>query len=406
MDLIRTKPKYDYRQVFLDFNRSLYTIQDKTALMSSILTRIYELIPAEPVHLLWENSDTSRYQLVNSDLTPVGRLYLLPGDGLVQWLLTNGQPLILSAAPEYANILSERDARTVQELGCVTACPLKANNRLKGVIFLGNRKDDRPYRQRDTEMLSVLLDNAALAIENITYHDERVNHMKRIMRTDRLAVVGQLAAGAAHEIRNPLTGIRSSIQYIQKDIREPEKQKLMKSALQEVDRINGILTGLLSFSRSADPVKQTFDLVNMLEQTLGLIKNTRIKKQIRFVTEYSAPAINIIADSDQLKQGLMNIILNAIDAIEEEGVVKIEVGRSVMENAEYHAITVSDNGKGIAPEDIEKVFDPFYTTKEDGTGLGMSISYGIIHRHGGNIDIANLPEGGVRVIVRLPVENS
>ncbi len=391
--------KYDYRQVFLDFNRSLQTIKDRTSLVSSILTRIYELIPAKEIHLFWENSDTTRYNQINN---PESGLYLHAGDGLVKWLEINEKPLIVSHAPEYANIFSVHDMTVVEQLDSQLICPLKTGNQFKGIVFMGNKENNRAYQSHDLEMLSILLDNAALALENIFYHEERITHLKHIMQTDRLAVVGQLAAGAAHEIRNPLTSIKSAIQYVQADIQDVKKRAIINSVLSEVDRINDILVGLLSFSRQNNPVKRSFDLVATINQTLLLIRNTRLKKQVTFELAFFADSATIMADSDQLKQVFMNILLNAIDAVNDEGVIRIDVQPLQIEKERFYAIAITDNGRGIASESMEKIFDPFYTTKENGTGLGLSISYGIIHRHGGKIDIYSRPGEGTRVVVQLP----
>lgn len=397
----RQQSQYDYRQVFLDFNQSLHTIKDKTLLVSSIITRIYELIQVKTIYLFWQNNDTTRYVLMNSEEINQ-ELYLLTDEGLVNWLQLNERPLVVSFAPEYINIFSENDLKTIKHIGCKLVCPLKANNQLRGIIFLGEREDKKAYQTKDIEILSVLLNNAALAIENITYNEERVAHLKHIIQTDRLAVIGQLAAGAAHEIRNPLTSIKSAIQHVQDDITDPKKQKIIKSTLSEVNRINDILTGLLSFSRQNKPVKQKFDLISMIDQTLLFIQNTHINKQINIITRHDVLPLPVFADQDQLKQVIINIILNAIDAVPEKGFIWIEVQSSLTEGMVYYHIIVTDNGTGINEEHLEKIFDPFYTTKEEGTGLGLSISYGIIRRHGGNIEICNHPDGGTRVEVRLP----
>jgi len=400
----RKKP-YDYLQVFLDFNSTLHTIKDKTLLISSIVTRIYELIPAKAIYAFWENSETNRLQLMNSEPGMPPDLYLLPDDGLIQWLKLNEMPLTVSFAPEFAGIFSPNDEKVIKTLETVLIYSLKTTHRFRGAILMQKREDNKSYSRRDLEMLSVLLDNAALAVENVSYNEERVAHLKHIYQTDRLAVIGQLAAGAAHEIRNPLTSIKSAIQYIKNDIQDPKKQKMVKSVLSEVDRINEILTGLLSFSRQNNPVKREFDLVVLIDQTLDLIRNTRMKKQIKLTAACFAPSVPIVADSDQLKQVLVNVILNAVDAIDNEGEIEVTVRTEKIEGEMFYAITVSDNGKGINEESLEKLFDPFFTTKEDGTGLGLSISYGIIHRHRGSIDVGNRPEGGAKVVIRLPKEN-
>jgi len=398
----RKKP-YDYRQVFLDFNRTLHTIKDKSLLVSSIATRIYELIPAKAIYIFWENSETKRFDLMNTERGAASDVYLLPDDGLIHWLKLNETPLTVSFAPEFANIFSPNDEKIIKSLETVLVYSLKTANRFIGAILITKRTDNKPYTGYDLEMLSIMLDNVALAIENVMYHEERVAHLKHIYQTDRLAIIGQLAAGAAHEIRNPLTSIKSAIQYVKNDLQEPRKQKMIESVLSEVDRINDILTGLLSFSRQNNPVKREFDLAALIDQILDLIRNTRIKKQIKFTVVCFASSIPIIADCDQIKQVLVNIILNAIDAIDAEGEIDVSVQPARIEGEEFYSITVTDNGKGISEESLEKLFDPFYTTKIEGTGLGLSISYGIIHRHRGSIEIGNRTDGsGAQVVIRLP----
>jgi signal transduction histidine kinase len=377
-------------------------MKDKTSLISSIVTRIYELVPAKTIDVFWQNYDTTRYVLVNSKEEIYQELYILSDEGLIKWLQLNEKPLVVSFVPECINIFSENDLKIINHLNCKLICPLKANNQLRGVIFMGERGDKKAYYTKDMEILSVLLDNAALAIENITYNEERVANLKHIMQTDRLAVIGQLAAGAAHEIRNPLTSIKSAIQYIQGDINDTQKQKIIHSTLSEVNRINEILSGLLSFSKQNNPNKREFDLISILEQTLQFIQNTQIKKQIKFIIQFEVSSLPIVADQDQLRQVFINIFLNAIDAIAEEGFIWIEIQPVLIEKVIYYRIMVTDNGIGINEEQLEKIFDPFYTTKEEGTGLGLSISYGIIHRHGGSIEIRNHPDGGTQVEIQLP----
>ena len=399
------KNQYNYRQVFLDFNRTLHTIKDMTLLISSIVTRIYELIPAEAIYVFWENSETGNFQLINSDPDMPTDLCLLPDDGLISWLKLNEKPLTVSLAPEFANIFSPNDEKIIKYLEPALVYSLKTTNHFRGAILMKKRNDNKDYSGHDLEMVSILLDNATLAIENVAYNEERVAHLKHIFRSDRLAVIGQLAAGAAHEIRNPLTSIKSTIQYVKGDIQDPKKQKMIDSVLQEVDRINNILAGLLSFSRQSDPVKRKFDLAVLIDQTLELIRNTRMNKQIKMSAVYFASSIPIVADNDQIKQALLNIILNAVDAIDDKGKIDVNVQPIKIEGEMFYSIAINDTGKGIQEENLEKLFDPFYTTKEEGTGLGLSISYGIIHRHKGSIDIGNRPEGGAQAIIRLPQGN-
>lgn len=396
---------YDYRQVFLDFNRMLHVIKDKSSLVSSILTRLYELVPSDCIHLFWGNNDNSRYTRISSqpDADPAQEPYFLSEDGLIRWLRLNETPLVVSFAPEFVGIYSPRDRDLIEQHRCELVYPLKACNEFKGIVLFGKRKDGRPYDLQNLGMMSVLLDNAALALENILYNEERTARLKHMFQTDRLAIIGQLAAGAAHEIRNPLTSIRSTIQYVQNDIQNPQKRAIMHSLLSEIDRINDIVSGLLSFSRQNDPVKKRFDLAPLMEQTLLLIKKTRFRKQVDFRLVNRAEEAPILADPNQLKQVFMNILLNAVDAIEEEGTVTIVMDRRTERNLPLYSVEIADTGKGMEAEQMENLFTPFFTTKEEGTGLGLSISYGIVQRHGGNIEVQSEAGKGTRVLILLPV---
>jgi signal transduction histidine kinase len=149
------------------------------------------------------------------------------------------------------------------------------------------------------------------------------------------------------------------------------------------------------------------DLKFLLEQTLALISNTALNKGISIVFDYKAMDKIITADNAQLKQVFLNIILNAVEAIEKDGRIRVLVARKNDENHtdknSFYLISIKDNGKGISGENIEKVFDPFFTTKIEGTGLGLSICYGIIHKHNGEIEINSEYNKGTEVIIKLPI---
>ena len=234
--------------------------------------------------------------------------------------------------------------------------------------------------------------------------------LKKLYRNDRLAIMGQLAAGAAHEIRNPLTSIRSTIQYVQKDIENPVKAKMTVELLDEVDRINEIIQGLLSFS-SPDKLKpEKINIQQLINQTILLIANTAKKKGCDISVEFNTEKTELIADASQLKQVFLNIVMNAIQALQDKGVVNVVVDFNDTvedkfndsEGGEY-IISFIDNGIGISSENMEKMFDPFYTTKDDGTGLGLSISYGIVIQHGGDISVESELGKGTIIKVKLPI---
>jgi signal transduction histidine kinase len=221
-----------------------------------------------------------------------------------------------------------------------------------------------------------------------------------MLRADRLATIGELAAGAAHEIRNPLTSIRSSLQFLESRSREETEKKLLGVALRETDRIDEILAALLSFSRPSEIHKEPCDLVALLEESVALV-SLQIKAggaEVR--TSFPAAPVIVNADGSQLKQVFLNVLMNAVQAMAGGGTLTVE--DVVLENGKT-LVRVSDTGQGIPEEDLDKVFDPFFTTKKGGTGLGLSICYAIVKAHGGDIELRSRLGEGTVVLITLPV---
>jgi signal transduction histidine kinase len=192
-----------------------------------------------------------------------------------------------------------------------------------------------------------------------------------------------MAAGAAHEIRNPLTSIRSAIQHLRGDYEDASpRAELIDDILAEVDRINEIVEALLSFARPAQVKFESVDLAELVRQTAALIDARASKSGV--TVEVDGPeSLPLMADGNLIKQVVLNVVMNALQAMAEGGTLSIAL-EPVGAAAE---IRVQDTGCGITAEDRERIFDPFYTTKQEGTGLGLSVCYGIVQRHGGEIEV-------------------
>jgi len=287
-------------------------------------------------------------------------------------------------------------------------------NRVTGLVCLGPKANGDLYSKEEIELLDTFLGQSAFAFENAYLYNQQKTRLRKMYRADRLATLGQLAAGAAHEIRNPLTSIRSTIQYLQKGITDPDKAGLIGDLIGEVDRINDIIEGLLSFSRPSKPQTEKVNLEQLLEQTLNLVATTAKKKSIEVAFRFNSEERTLTADPAQLKQVFLNIIMNGIQAMQEGGAFTITVDLKQKEGYSPHGnrwfyIVFRDTGDGIPQEHLDHMFDPFFTTKKDGTGLGLSISYGIIQQHGGDIEIESHTveeqpdDHGTTVSVQLPV---
>ncbi|GAU07687.1 HDOD domain-containing protein [Desulfoplanes formicivorans] len=226
----------------------------------------------------------------------------------------------------------------------------------------------------------------------------------QLMQTERLAAVGQLAAGAAHEINNPLAIISARTQMIEAKEKDDKKKQELRQIHEQIDRISSILTSLMGFARPAPPSKSQVDVNALLDKVLDLVSPPMLKLNIRIERNYADNLPSIHADAGQLEQVFLNFCINAQHAMEEHGGT-LTVTTSPGSLPNWVDIVVQDTGIGIAKECLAKVFDPFFTTKEQGkgTGLGLSTAYGIVTNHYGNVGIKSEPGQGTRVCVSLPV---
>jgi two-component system NtrC family sensor kinase len=238
---------------------------------------------------------------------------------------------------------------------------------------------------------------------------ERDNKLKeytnqQIMKSERLATLGQLAAGVAHEINNPLGGI---LMYTHLALEDLDKKDVLRANLEkavtEATRCKDIVKGLLDFARQTQPKVEQLDVNKILERTLDLVKNQVLFHNVKITRSFSSLP-EILIDAGQIQQVFANIILNAAEAMDGKG--ELTVVTKMSSDNEYVEIRFTDTGCGISPEDCEKVFDPFFTTKEvgRGTGLGLAVSHGIVARHKGTIEVKSKPGKGSSFVVRLPLK--
>lgn len=230
---------------------------------------------------------------------------------------------------------------------------------------------------------------------------EREQAVRAACQSDRLAALGQLSAGIGHEINNPLMNIMSLASLIEEALPDSgaETRKDLELLKKECERCARIVQGVLSFAREKKPSYAQFDMAALLQETLELLKHQIQAANLELRSRIQTP-LEMTGDAGLLQQVLVNIILNAVQA-SPEGSQLVIAARADGGNVE---IRVTDKGQGIAADNFSKIFDPFFTTKEEGqgTGLGLSVSYGIVERHNGKLSIRNHEHGGVEVSILLP----
>jgi signal transduction histidine kinase len=409
------KKDYEFKQALTEFSRSLTLIVDLEQLKDNISSKIREIIKVDNLFIYLINPDLNRFQLAKArgfEIKENDQFYFLPEGPMIHWFAVNETYLIISENTQIFSFFSQREQELLKTTHVDFIFPLIAMNRVTGLVCLGSKASGAKLIREEIELLTTLLGQASLAFENAYLYQQQKSRLRKMYRADRLATLGQLAAGAAHEIRNPLTSIRSTIQYLQKTITDGTKKELVVGLIQEVDRINEIIEGLLSFSKPSKPETELINLDSLLEQSLNLVATTAKKRKIEIDYQFKAAEKQLEADPSQLKQVFLNIMMNALQAMDEGGNLQILVessrkdGQLSSEPQTKFLITFKDSGEGIPKESLEHVFDPFFTSKKDGTGLGLSISYGIIQQHGGEIEIFSSTETedhGTKVIVSLPI---
>jgi two-component system sensor histidine kinase HydH len=223
-----------------------------------------------------------------------------------------------------------------------------------------------------------------------------------IARNQRLATVGRLAAGVAHEIRNPLSSIKGFATYFQERYRaNAEDARTASILIQEVDRLNRVVSQLLEFSRPVSILARPVRLSRLIGDTLKLVGSQSQEKGVTVHTDISADAEEVRLDPDRLSQVLLNLFLNGVEAMDSGGVLTVRAKESV--DGRNLEIQVADTGCGIRPEDLPQVFEPYFTTKPTGTGLGLAIAHHIVEAMGGDIAVASRLGSGTTFTLRLPL---
>ncbi len=227
---------------------------------------------------------------------------------------------------------------------------------------------------------------------------------EQLVQSKKLASLGTMLAGVAHEVNNPLSNISSSCEILIEDLDHADKEwqkNLLRKVLEQVDKARGIVRTLLEFSRDKEFQKESFNLKEVLEKTLRLLRG-QIPSGVQVVAEMDQN-LTIFADQQRIQQAFINLITNAAQAIDGEGTVKIR-GHNRRDGTVY--VVIRDSGRGIAETDLPRIFDPFFTTKDvgHGTGLGLFITHDIIVRHGGTIAAKSTPGRGTTFIVRIPAQ--
>ena len=290
----------------------------------------------------------------------------------------------------------------INEKSLFKKCLLEKKNIAREIIL-----DEKGLKKKILDINTSFLTDESGEINGVVAVIRDVTEIKdlneEVARHKRLAALGKLSAGIAHEIRNPLSSIRGLAQFVYNSFSKADERKEdLNTIIQEVDRLNKLVVQVLDFAKLKKPNLTRFSLNNLIRKITELFKLEIKDKQIKFSLELTPDVSQIQADEDQIRQSLMNVIINAIQAIPKKGKIKIKTEKALLKGVPAIKLIIEDSGIGIPEKDFTQIFDPFFSTKEKGSGLGLSIAYKLIEAHRGEIKVESKEGEGTKFVIFLP----
>jgi signal transduction histidine kinase len=402
------KNRYDYRETLREFSKAMVSILDLQSLSKRIIETITQTMRIEKASLFLWNEEKGAYSLFESKNIKMANNppLLSRNDPLPYYLQKIGEIIVREELAKGTNISELNDV--IQKMSLLEAevsVPLISKGQLIGMINLSHKFNRDIYSHEDIELLSTLANQTAVALENARLYEDLKKSKSYIRRADRLASLGTLTAGLAHEIRNPLVAIKTLTQLLPERLDDEEfRSNFLQIASGEVDRISSLVNELLDFARPSDPKLDLEDVNTILDGMILLVSTETKKKQINITKHYTSDLPPVQVDREQIKQVFLNILLNAIEATRENGKIDVKTRSFIKPSGEpYVQIEFTDTGSGIPEEYMEDIFNPFFTTKSTGSGLGLSISNQIIQDHKGYIHVESQLNKGSSFYINLPV---
>jgi signal transduction histidine kinase len=342
-----------------------------------------------------------------------------PKESIVARSIFERQPFIIPDAnrdPRVNPVLKKK-----LNLQSLVVIPLFAKEKALGAIAADHVEPGKNIKRETLDSVMAFAQQAGLAIHNAFMYQELKAFSQQmeekiqkttadlrktevqLIRSEKLAALGQLAAGIAHEIRNPLTSINILIHSLAEKLSTKNSQwEDLKVIEEEILRINEIVDQFLRFAKPASPLFEKADLIPLFEEILQLLRPQIERGKIAVKKEFE-PLPFITVDKEQIKQVILNLLINAIQAMPKVG--RLDLSSRVSREGHWIELIIQDSGIGIPPEDIDKLFDPFFSTKEGGMGLGLSIAHRIIDQHHGKIEVESNPGKGTRFTISLPISS-
>jgi len=406
LDNIFSSDTRSRRDALLAFSRRSTRILDLDELIESVSETLTSVlgVSAAAVYVADKNG---RFRLGGARGATELRLpQALPAfDPMVRWLEDHREAIVREELELESQSIASTVVNAMALMRADVAIALPTPEQLEGIIVLGARDDGAMFSKEDLEVLTMLANQLAVTMSNARLYADLKHSRELIRRSDRLSAIGTMAAGLAHEIRNPLVSIRTFTQLLPERINDEEfRRDFLDLTLSEVDRICALINELLAFARPAPAELSDVDINDSLERLCLLLDTQARNRGVRLRKSFAKDLPIIVADEDQIKQVVMNLVFNALQACSDGGEIEVSSYPSESGGRRFVCVEVRDDGEGIAPEVIENIFDPFFTTRTEGTGLGLSIAHQLAARHGGFLDVRSQPGAGTSFFLNVPID--
>lgn len=385
---------------------------DLEAMLIKIAARAEDLVRAETTSVAIVDSDSRMLTYMGvygSKAKELKDLDMpLEGGGIYNWLACYGTPLLIPDAQSDFRL----DSTIMKSLGikCIMIVPLWSSNTMTGLLTAVNKKGGTCFDKHDLRLFTVFSNLVGTALQNASLYSDLVGKMnelhsaqEQLVHSTKMAAIGELAANVAHEVNNPLTSVLGYTTHLLKTLDLPDSPKRVLGMMeQETLRVRKIIRNLLDFSRQKASWMQPSDIVFPLKETAAFVQGAAESASVKIHEEYNESPVLVSIDANEMKQVFINVINNALQAMPRGGDLRIRVATAGHHEA---LIEFADTGVGILPENMKKIFEPFFSTKKngDGTGLGLSISYRIVQNHGGRIEVESEVGTGTVFKVFLPL---
>jgi signal transduction histidine kinase len=392
IDRVFFRLKYDYQKTLRELSKTARSAEKIDTLLDKVLPSLADTFKLSHACVYTFDKRSARFLPRKTVKLAFDPPALSNDDEIIRLLTARKEPVFADDVPTAGRTIS-----------AAVFLPILFKDNLVGFLCLGKKLSEEPFSNEDIDLLSTLCNQIGTSIQYAALYEDAMETQKHLYQADKLATVGALAAGLAHEIRNPIAAIKGFTSVIDKAVasNDTETIKDFKDVVpRQLDRINAIVEKLLTLSKPSQIERNEVDINDLLEDIVKLVNKQTANDQVRIITEGLKASTKITGDLGQLTQAFLNLILNGIQAMPDGGTLEI---RSFDEKDGIVAVEIKDSGIGIPKEKLANIFDPFFTTKDKGTGLGLSVTKKIIDDHRGTIKVESGVGTGTTFIVRLPV---